>query len=134
MGLSVQVANFVRAINWCSSLSQRKCGEGKMVFLPKDICLCHSDRKSWWINQPGKKKGGGGGSENLWQRKKQWEYCICQDSVCHFINKLLPIFVYFTWISCFFLYPLCDIWISKRTESMERFHIWYIWRGWSFFY
>lgn len=60
MGLSVQVANFVRAINWCSSLSQRKCGEGKMVFLPKDICLCHSDRKSWWINQPGKKKGGGG--------------------------------------------------------------------------
>lgn len=26
------------------------------VFLPGDICLCHSDRKSWWINQPQKTK------------------------------------------------------------------------------
>lgn len=62
MGLPAQVAHFVRTINRCSLFSvPEEVGGGKMVFLPKDICLCHSDRKSCWINQREK--------QNRWVRK-----------------------------------------------------------------
>lgn len=57
MGVSVQVANFGRIINQCSFFCvPEEAWRRENVFLPGDICLCHSDRKSWWINQPEKTK------------------------------------------------------------------------------